>query len=315
MKQSVYRIIDGVPQMEESFLIFIDILGYQAMARSAESQADHTRLLRRLHTALSRHVPDLTGQDEEQAQPWYASRVFTDNIVLARPLLRHTFGEGETELGFMMLDAARYQFNLAREGFFVRGGIAVGMAYVDEHVVFGPALIEAHDLEQVRAVFPRIVLSEGAREYVKKHVSYYAGGAAGAPHNGELLVDSDGEWFINYIDAARGDTDPALIPVYKPLVEQHRDQLVQQLKESRANRRVLEKYIWAGRYHNYVAQYLYPYTDDLLVPAALLPDGFQRLEEVLPADIFSLGAVSKRVHKTKAPPQRVGASKPRRKRK
>ena len=249
MSEPVYRLKNGRPEMQESFLIFIDILGYQSLTREAKTLADQHAMLGRLHSALSRHVPVLSRDDDPDFPPWYASRVFTDNIVLARPILGPG-GEGESELGNMMLDAGLYQFNLALEGFYVRGGIAVGPAYVDENVVFGPALIEAHDIEQERAVFPRIVLSDGAREYVKKHVSYYAGGATAAPHNNELLVDDDGEWFVNYVDAARGDNDPDLLPDYERFVIKHRDSAVEQIETSRGNRWVLDKSRWVGRYHN-----------------------------------------------------------------
>lgn len=280
--------------MQESFLIFIDILGYEGLTRAAKSEAEQNDLLRRLHAALSRHVPILSHQDEKDFPSWYAARVFTDNIVLARPLFEFNGGEGESELGHMMLDAGLYQFNLALKGFYVRGGIAVGPAYVDDHIVFGPALIEAHDIEQERSVFPRIVVSEKAREYVKRHVGYYRGGASAAPHNSELLVDGDGEWFVNYMDAAREDSNPDLLTEYRSFVEQHRDAAVAQIRAHSTNRRVLEKYIWVSRYHNYVVGYLYPGERDLLVPENLLPGGFRRLADILSPSEYGLGVSPKR---------------------
>lgn len=280
-QEPVYPMKDGKPEMKESFLIFIDILGYQGFCRAAKSKEEQELLLTRLHSALSRHVPNLNHNKEDGFPPWYASRVFTDNIVLARPLMQFSGGGGESELGNMMLDAGLYQFNLSLEGFYVRGGITVGHAYVDEHVVFGPALIEAHDIEHERAVFPRIVLSEGARDYVRKHVGYYSGGAAMAPHNNELLVDSDGEWFVNYMDAARGDDDPGLLPRYREFIQRHCDRAVEHIVANRDNRRVLEKYLWVGRYHNYVAKYLYPGDKKILVPPKLLSETYRRLSNVI----------------------------------
>jgi hypothetical protein len=286
--ESVYQIRNGKPEMQESFLVFIDILGYQSLVRSAKSRTDQQHLLSRLHKALSRHVPVLSHQDDGDNSPWYASRVFTDNIVLARPLFHFTGGEGESELGHMMLDAALYQLNLALEGFFVRGGIAVGPAYVDDHVVFGPALIEAHDLERERAVFPRIILSAGARGYIGRHVNYYAGGAQSAPQNDELLVDSDGEWFINYVDSARGTKDPEYLYEHEDVLRFHRDRVVESIVGYRENRHVLEKYLWVGRYHNYVSHYLFPDNVELLIPDELFPGGFRRLAEVIHSEKVGL---------------------------
>jgi hypothetical protein len=281
MAEPIYTIKDGVPQMQESFLIFIDILGYQEMTRTARSKNQQSALLSRLHTALSQQVPAVSRAGDGGPSEWYATRIFTDNLVLARPLLHFGGGTGEPELGWMMLDAARYQFNLALQGFYVRGGIAVGPAYVDDYVVFGPALIEAHDIESERAVFPRIVLTEGARAYVRKHVSFYAAGAINAPQNSEVLVDSDGEWFVNYMDAALGDDDPGLLPSYRHHVLVHRENTTANIKAFASNRRILEKYRWVGRYHNYVAGYLYPDDEEVLIPDVLLAGPFRRLSDVL----------------------------------
>ena len=37
-------------------------------------------------------------------------------------------------------NVSEYQFNLALEGLFVRGGVSVGEFYINEDIVFGPAL-------------------------------------------------------------------------------------------------------------------------------------------------------------------------------
>jgi hypothetical protein len=153
---------------------------------------------------------------------------------------------------------------------------------VDDYVVFGPALIEAHDIESERAVFPRIVLSENVREYVKKHVNFYTGGAVNAPQNSEVLVDSDGEWFVNYMGAALGDDDPELLPRYRQNVLVHREKTIMNINAYGSNRRIFEKYRWAGRYHNYVAGYLYPDDEEVLIPDVLLAGPFRRLFDVLP---------------------------------
>jgi hypothetical protein len=287
MRDPHYRLKNGVPEMRESFLIFLDILGYQGFIRAADTLDKQNQILTRLHSVLSRNTPLLRQEMGGSGfPPWYASRIFTDNIVLSLPI---ALGNGERELGSMMLDAGLYQMSLAVEGFFVRGGIAVGPAYVDEHVVFGPALVEAYDLEQRVAVFPRIVLSKAAREYVGEQVGCYLGGACAAPHNNHLLVDRDGEWFVNYIDAAHIDRDPDSLPEYRTYLEKHRDRAKENIRSYRDDRRVLEKYLWIGRYHNYVTRYLYPEDADLLVPENLLQNDLLRLSEVLPSDWCGLG--------------------------
>ena len=85
--------------------------------------------------------------------------------------MRH---DGEPELDQVLSDIALLQLGLAHEGFFVRGGVAVGALYIDDDMVFGPGLLDAHDAEQ-NAKTPRVVLHESAVKLVKRHVTYYGG--------------------------------------------------------------------------------------------------------------------------------------------
>lgn len=60
------------------------------------------------------------------------------------------------------------------EGFFVRGGVSIGDYYTNEYLSFGPALLEAHNIESCSAKTPRIVLSKDAKDLVKHHLTYYS---------------------------------------------------------------------------------------------------------------------------------------------
>ena len=54
------------------------------------------------------------------------------------------------------------RLSLANHGFFMRGAISLGDAYVDDVVVYGSAFIEAHDGEVELARDPRIILCTSA---------------------------------------------------------------------------------------------------------------------------------------------------------
>lgn len=279
LNDPLYPIVDGQPQMRDSVVLLLDILGYRQSIQEADDTSKQAALLAALHKALKRHRSRLTPRLGGGVR-WYAIRAFTDNIVIGRPLLSKV-SDGESELGHMLINSGEYQLALAREGFFVRGAITVGPHFMDKYAVFGPALVEAYELETQRAVYPRIILSERARALVKHHVGYYAGGAINAPHDSELLVDDDGEWFVNYLDVARLDEDPALLPWYERFVRRHRRHLREKILAYRHDRRVLEKYLWTGRYHNFVCDYLYPGRKDLHVPGGVLRQSFRRLHDEL----------------------------------
>jgi hypothetical protein len=59
------------------------------------------------------------------------------------------------------------QANLAITGTFLRGGVTRGPIYIDENLVFGPALVEAYELEHKVAKYPRVVVHEKLRALLR----------------------------------------------------------------------------------------------------------------------------------------------------
>jgi hypothetical protein len=54
-----------------------------------------------------------------------------------------------------------YQLSMALDDYFIRGAISVGELFLDPNTAFGPALLEAHDLESNVARDPRVILAPG----------------------------------------------------------------------------------------------------------------------------------------------------------
>ncbi len=68
-------------------------------------------------------------------------------------------------LFYIIMHAEKIARNLLEMDFLCRGAICLGALYHDENCIVGPALIEAHDLEKVEAVYPRIILDENVRAW------------------------------------------------------------------------------------------------------------------------------------------------------
>lgn len=49
--------------------------------------------------------------------------------------------------------------DLACLGIFIRGGVSIGLAHHDEFNAFGPAMVDAYELELKMAKYPRIILT------------------------------------------------------------------------------------------------------------------------------------------------------------
>ncbi|MCC5014638.1 hypothetical protein [Legionella sp. 31fI33] len=74
--------------------------------------------------------------------------------------------------------------NLLESGFLVRGGISLGLLHHTDQIIFGPALVRAHDLEHNEAKFPRILIDDSVIEKT---------GATEQP----IMKDQLGNWIID----------------------------------------------------------------------------------------------------------------------
>ena len=249
VSRNPYRRNGGPPRLRRSVFALVDILGYRALVEPARARVDQQGMLEKLHGALSwsrkwlgdGHLPE--SETEAGGESRFSLKAFTDNIAIGWPIARR---DGEGEFGAAFSDLAPFQLTMVNEGFFVRGAVSVGDAYVDDIAVFGDALLEAYRGESELARDPRIVLTESARRAVRAHVDYYRDRHE-APQNRVLVRDTDGQWFLNYLDAI---LVPGLDPFFDAL-NRHRASVQSRLEEYRRKPAIFSKYAWTAGYHNY----------------------------------------------------------------
>ena len=76
---------------------------------------------------------------------------------------------------------------LLRKGFLLRGGVAIGSLYHKQRILFGPALVEAVEIEERDAVVPRFLCSRQLIQFLD-HTDY---------KNEVVLLDCCGSWVVN----------------------------------------------------------------------------------------------------------------------
>ena len=241
------------PALRETFVCYADILGFRnRMERAFEADAGTSflKVIKRSLTAAYkevRQVKDLLVVCGETCD----MKVFTDNIVVAYTAqhLEITFGEREL-LTFLNL-FARLQAVLTSDGFLLRGAISFGQHYQDDDIAYGPALLEAVDLDKSGRP-PRLVIAPSIKPWIVRQLSSHDH-VQWAPQYKALLEDPcDGRIFVNYLDLAfeiYGDSS-----VTDALLEAHRKTVVRGLKEHESNEGVRWKYEWLATYHNYVCR-------------------------------------------------------------
>ena len=229
--------------LQPSWLCFLDILGFREILAANNQSGILT-----LHQLLRDGRDVLEGDDEELefiGHNYHALTAFTDNIALGFPIA----DDGEIESGIVFERVAQFQLRMVLGGFFVRGGIAFGDAYIDDLAVYGQPLLDAYQAETNLALDPRIVLTETAKAQVSEHLDYYFRNPY-APQNSDLKRDRDGQWFVDYLQAVILDGSVENLTVDSDSLSAHRDMVLTKLSEYRGQPRIWSKYEWVARYHN-----------------------------------------------------------------
>jgi len=239
------------PRLRPSVFALIDILGYSALISEAESSGEQEELLNSLYAALLAGRNGLEGKGPGLPElkklgrkDLYVLKAFTDNIVIAWPIR----SDAEVELGQAITKLTNFQFSMSLRGFFIRGAIAIGSAYVDDIAVFGDALTDAYLGESKLARDPRIILTKSSVAATKRHLDYY-GNPRHSPQASYLLKDSDGQWFLNYLEAVMIAVDEAG-PFYEEFV-QHKSAVEAKLQRYANDPVIFAKYAWVASYHNF----------------------------------------------------------------
>jgi len=268
-----YRAANGERlHMRESVVALVDVLGFSDRIRDAAHSGVTSELLNQLAEFLHpwHEVLDESASIGDSRN--WELKFFTDNLVVAHPI---TTG-GEYELDSLIDSLSLFQISAATEGFFLRGGIAVGEFYMDETIAFGLPLLEAHHAESSIANFPRIILAESARQALFTRVRPRQFEQE-APFWHALLEDEDGQIFINYLDASyQGHFDPPDISA----IQQHAAAIQNNLVHFNGVARIQPKYEWAARYHNYWCE-LWDMPEYLITSVGLLKP--KRLDELAEA--------------------------------
>lgn len=158
-------------------------------------------------------------------------KTFSDNIFVAFPLGSNSKISDEQVVNTFLHELTHQIQELTLIARFpVRGAVSVGPLMFTDKFLFGPALVDAVQLEKA-AVFPRVLLSETVLKYIRTESSC----------SKLVLRDSDGGAFLHYLN----DADCWL--------ESHRDYVQQGMHENTGRIHERQKYEWLAQYHNYTA--------------------------------------------------------------
>lgn len=231
-------------QYKDRIVAFLDILGWkQAVLSTSGRDGGIVKVLGKTLAQLQGvvgHFNSLRNLLPEN-QKWPGDPMmtqFSDCIVLS--VENDSHGKEALQNALSIITS-----NLIQFGFLIRGGVAHGGLFHDGSLTFGPALIEAYELESKVASAPRVILS--------KDLSSTWGGVDAL--GGRPWVSSgDGHLFFNFLPPFMGSplfTDKQLwLNRLMPI----RELILRQAADSTCSEEVFSKYRWLASYFDKVCE-------------------------------------------------------------
>lgn len=209
---------------------FIDVLGGAELFRGK----DRERAIS-FFSCLEEFERRLNGWSRHFPKKRHSStlvKTFSDNIFAAFPFGSNS-GMSDAKVVELFLSELTHQIQELTlfSGFPVRGAVCVGSLMFTDKFLFGPALVEAVQLEK-EALFPRVLLSSSVLKYISSE-SYV---------KNLILRDSDGKSFLNYLIS-----QPSFL-------EKHRAYVEEGLVDNAHRVHERQKYEWLSQYHNFVVR-------------------------------------------------------------
>lgn len=122
-ERKIFHAEDGKPGFEFSVCVFMDVLGFAESQKKSFENKTGLKEFQRFYSIIRSELDHLNRQRNEFADdPLWELKVFTDNIVLGYPIGDGEIQHAESEIGWATT-AISYQLAMAREGYFVRGGL------------------------------------------------------------------------------------------------------------------------------------------------------------------------------------------------
>jgi len=217
---------------EKRIVAFVDILGFKSIINRLEEEPELFDIVRNILDSISKKVKEISSAE---------MTAFSDNIVIS---------SNKNKEYQVLIRARDFSLLLLQNGFLCRGGVAIGPTYHKGNIVFGKGFVNAYQIEQKIAKYPRIVVSNEIAQKINIQDQW--------PKN-IIKRDKDGCWFINlFIPPVAGSSgkkyeDIVFLTNKKPF-NKIREQIVEGVKRSLETDQVdldaLTKHYWLASQFN-----------------------------------------------------------------
>src|SRR3990172_6683620 len=123
---------DDSSNLRNSIIVLVDVLGYKDMILEAKKNGLEKETLKEYRKNIYAPYRNLSfSKDRIFGENRCEVKYFSDNVIIGYPI----GGDGEIEFGSVVDNMSMFQFSMALSGLFVRGALAAGDIFIDEHIV------------------------------------------------------------------------------------------------------------------------------------------------------------------------------------
>ncbi len=242
---------DSKPFRDEYAVAFIDMLGTTQRIRDEHTTQKALDELRNIYNRFIEQNDKYYFFNTNKKPEW---RIFSDNIVVFAPVKKPTHDYNLEDNRFyafyvVFIASLFFQAWALEKKWTLRGGITMGQFYADNNLVWGEALVRAHDLEDKLAVNPRIIFDKKIAKMAEKAVKCLLEHLPDDENNKkqDLIITKDYDYyylnyqFVFYLDEK--------LRYDKYLFYKLRDFLLSNLNNN-SDERIINKYQWLIDSHN-----------------------------------------------------------------
>jgi hypothetical protein len=230
------------------YIAFLDLLGFRWIVEESRRDTNAFRIAEQAlrvaddERSFTEFLQDRETPVVDDARLVY---MFSDTVLVTSP-------PTESGLSDLIERVARLSVRLVYNYVFLRGAVVRGDIFEHGHIVFGPGLIHAYDLESTVAWYPRVILTEEIVEEAGA-IPYQPRGRNPMSLRERFRRDADGQWFIDWLRHYHAIYEPGSkgFPTDGPVdFEAVKTVVAWSLQEFRERPKVLAKTNWFANYFN-----------------------------------------------------------------
>ncbi len=225
-------------QTDTYIIAYLDMLGSKERIEN-DPNGEHLNAINSLYSVTLEFI---NSWCKGTNLPGVKVKIFSDNIVIAKKISKDSASIPDSYCHVALFVALIQITAFIHAKWLIRGCISIGDLYIDDTLIWGKALVRAHNLEESIAIYPRVIIDQKLLRMMlitseEERKNYF------------INIDVDGMFYLGYLEIIRATSKEIITDSGEQLISEYEKKL-QTLKPS--NEKIWQKYYWTANYFSKV---------------------------------------------------------------